>query len=511
MNEHGHRAIAKIVNSQIGGRFLDQNLLQGATDPDKGEVRSYRGDEYKHHFDNQSFGASHKDANDICRVVWFHALNARRYWLSGGADWSAFHFGVATHFLMDGLIVSPSVDAEQHSRGDRAFAARAKKLKAKTPMVDAEVDRTAAEQSLLKLLPLFGQNDPGSTDGAVQTLTTIALAVTAPRAPKAFVRAGQNICGQLQEESNALCQSYEAVVRGLTAKQIPVLARVAEDNFQGSTFLRRSLAVDGAYKRLGVGNLSIVSRARCWTYRMAIRACLSLTGLPVGLKTERCRHRNAFDAIRGKFDKQVGDVERSWSDQDGWFDLTSDPRQWRGLADQQASMRVVAEFKNTKDARRTCRQAIEALEGRYALKALPQLPKWWIGTLRDEIGNGIRGSPVHKWALGFCGSLILCVLLGLCGLVWIGLIVAAIAAAVWPFMSLLVVVLLAHCEAMADFVRKGLSARCPKCSRQLWFWVGEMANGSATCPNCKTTLEAKLMQEESLTDEEYIEVDDTGS
>jgi hypothetical protein len=26
MNEHGHRAIAKIVNSQIGGRFLDQGI-----------------------------------------------------------------------------------------------------------------------------------------------------------------------------------------------------------------------------------------------------------------------------------------------------------------------------------------------------------------------------------------------------------------------------------------------------------------------------------------------------
>jgi hypothetical protein len=511
MNEHGHMAIAKIVNSQIGGRFLEQDLLRGSTDPDKGEVRSYRGDEYKHHFDNQSFGASRKDANDICRVVWFHALNARRYWLSGGADWSAFYFGVATHFLMDGLIVSPSVDTEQHARSDRAFAARAKKLKARRPNVDAEVDRVAAEQSLLNLMPSFGRNDPGSTDGAVQTLTTMALAVTAPRAPKAFVEAGQNICSQLQKESNALCQSYEAVVRGLAAKQIPVLAKVAEDKFQGSAFLRRSLAVDNAYKRLGVGNRSIASRAGCWAYRLAIRSCLSLTGLPAGLKTERRRHLNAFDAIRRKFDMQVGDVERSWSDQDGWFDLVSDPRQWRGLADQQASTRVAAELQNTKNARQTCRQAIEELAGRYALKALPQLPKWWIGTVRDEVGNGIRGSPVHKWALGFCGSLILCVLLGLCGLVWFGLTVAAIAAGVWPLMSLLVVCLLAHCEAMAEFARKGFSARCPKCSRQLWFWVGEMTNGSATCPSCRTTLAAELMQEESLTDEEYIEVDDTGS
>lgn len=498
MNETGHQAVAKVVNHQIGDKFPLNWVLTGSTDPDTGNVSRYTGDESKHHYDSGTAGGRPHDASSIVRVVWRHTEHARRCWLSGKTAAAAFHFGVASHFLLDGFIVSPGQNPEAHARGDRAFAAKACKLRAKAVQSDPHADRSSAENALAGVSPAFSATDPRAVPSAVEALTKMGLAVTAARAPQAYVDAGQAACARLQGRLAAILGSYQADARRIAGRHDEVLAGAADTVSEGSPFIRHSLAVRAAYLHLGRRSLSLGSRVGCLAFRLFLRAHLSPTGLPTDLPHRRRTGQHDFADARSEFRAEVERIQHSWRDQGGWFDLASDAREWGMKSKEHSGSWLREESSITASARQACRKTIEAQQCRLQVPALQELPQWWTRTLRGKIGEEMRLRP-QEFIAFCCGvTLVPLLVLAVLGLAWYGWTPAAAVAVAWALATALEVGGLCHCRALSSLVRTLYRATCPKCSHQTLLWAGALSGKAAPCPCCGVPLKVEQLEQVSI-------------
>lgn len=125
-------------------------------------------------------------SGNIQQIVYNRCASARRHWLAKDRRNAAFHFGVATHFYMDGLICSPSVNEFRHESGDREFAQAVTKAIAPYVTVPPEVRVDHIVGEIRKLSSSFGKNDLRIVANALGVLITLGHAVTAPAVPQSF-------------------------------------------------------------------------------------------------------------------------------------------------------------------------------------------------------------------------------------------------------------------------------------------------------------------------------------
>jgi len=237
MNGEAHKLVALRINQKLKNRFPVAQLLQGSVDPDEKKYGIYRGDEYKHHFDNKSLGSSRNDEEVICRVVWNRVYNARQAWLAGKKDRAAFHYGVATHFFMDGLIVSPSVNELQHEKGDRDFSRDVKRWKGLQMSAPEVAGRSLAVQALRQSRRYFGCNNSKVIGEAAQLLFTLGSAVTEDSTPQKLVDAGQQQCQELSGELKRLLADCTHSTHEELSQQPRLLRIVTQQRMQARPIL----------------------------------------------------------------------------------------------------------------------------------------------------------------------------------------------------------------------------------------------------------------------------------
>ena len=187
MNTDGHERLAELVNDALPNAMPLAALRTGAIDPDtKQSGYHYTGILSKHHFDAQGLGSHRYHGSDtIIQIVVSFCANARRYWLVGAQGDAAFAFGVASHYLVDGFICSPSVNEEIHATGDREFAHAARHLVPGN--VPAPDDRRFGNRFLEEEVRAdsgcFGRTNPADLAVAYRTLVELGEAITASIVP----------------------------------------------------------------------------------------------------------------------------------------------------------------------------------------------------------------------------------------------------------------------------------------------------------------------------------------
>jgi hypothetical protein len=246
MNGEAHSGIVSKVNQRLGRPFPERELTAGAVDPDRKVYDSYRGDEYKHHFDRISAGSSRNDTPVIRRTVWRRLKRARDSWLSGDAAGAAFHFGVASHYLLDGLILSPSVSEDEHSRGDRTFSRRVRKMSLPPGKRPRRTGTSWINQRLGSVSRFYGTNDPASLEPVCLRLAEMAAAVTDRPVPRG-----------LREEAQAHVRSTSQNLVRLRAQFDDRLETVAKavagvpgELLESSRFFQRGLGCRAVLRRM---------------------------------------------------------------------------------------------------------------------------------------------------------------------------------------------------------------------------------------------------------------------
>lgn len=446
VNSQGHRLAAKLVNESLGGPFPEESLLAGSVDPDRPtNGRTYQGIYSKHHYDLCIGGTSRYHGEDtVMQIVLETALAARRFWIEGKHDSSAFEFGVATHFLLDGLICSPSVDADVHSFGDRAFAQKASDVR--LPTISRADDSLYGISFLMDVVEsiedCFGETDPDHLVEACTALAQIGKAVVAPEIP---MQMEADVAHSIRRLRDSLCRKRTEFADGL---------ELAEEGIGDRT-------VHAAVEETSV------SRRRAFLLAAAIFT------EPLKHNQDECRgiempivrkaladQEERYDKARGALASVLRRPEQIPGDYDGdWYCVARKNAEY--VNEWASEVRNAGDELNAfwRDRRlRLNRLILLRLRQWESYWIENEVPQWWPGTHYDRIGHSVPTAMVLSVMFMVIG-------------VGSGVMLAARWKAFWGIAVLVLSVVLflyafrfiSKCKAVCQGIWRTMELNCPRC------------------------------------------------
>ncbi len=472
MNSKGHTKAARLVNTATGGVF-DQTLLElGAVDPDKNESGfSYTGKEAKHHHDDQpeGLGRTH-DERDITEVVSAHCLEARRYWLDGKLQAASFEFGVATHYLLDGLICSPSIDVNRHAEGDRLFTLA---FLGYVPAEIAPLDRSGygrafVQSQLDSLQSYWGKTDLASVDEAYAALVHLARAIAAP-----------SVLAETQTRREVILETQTAKTVAAWAELENGLAQAKPAYEQA---LRESLGslTKGRAMTLGVFAVSReVSRTTtAGLFRRLVSWVEPLFTWPLRLKWNACL-RPVVGAEVAKTQRAQTEAEQALRKCDSAVDATWYPAGAGASSGPEAAAAIVLPQEQKRQA--AYAQAETFYKKTKAAYAKAYVKRLWPESVPDRIGRFFEENPGYKFiALGLVFLLATCTALVAVSVKSVGaFVVFALVAGAGVF----ALKAISCWQEVSITFWKRVPFVCPKCKTDQELWV-HLEETEATCSSC---------------------------
>ena len=471
MNSKGHTRAARLVNTAAGGVF-DQALLElGAVDPDKTESGfSYAGKEAKHHHADgpEGLGQAH-DERDITEVVTARFVEARRYWIEGKLQAASFEFGVATHYLLDGLICSPSIDAGRHAEGDRLFTLA---FLGHVPVEIAPMDhrgygRAFVESQLKTLQAYWGKNDLGSVDTSYAALVQIARAVTAPAvvaevqlaADKALELQAQKTVAAISELTGALPQAIEQYREGLSdsLKALRNPSAIKIGLFAASRYYTPA-AKFSLFRWLVSLVEPMVTRGIWRTWKRQVLSLFS--------KAEANIQTATAEADRAIYQSGAG-LDAAW------YTVSGEPGFNQAAA-------AVAMVQQTKLAAKKTDAGVQykTIEAAYTKS---YAKRFWPGSTPDRIARFFEENPGYKMVV-LGGLLLVLTCMSVAWVVtksWVAFWLVAVVAVVGFFAMKAI-----SCwQEVAVLFWKRVPFTCPKCKAEQEQWV-HIEETEATCSAC---------------------------
>ena len=245
MDATGHEILVTKVNAQLPRPFPPDELCAGAVQPDTEAAGRYTDNEYKHHYDEGAPGVPRRDAAGIRDTVWRKIAEARRHWLSGNEARAAICFGVASHYLVDGLTVSLEVDESAFKEADAAFTEGVNNLPAPQMERPDLADSRYAEAALQEVVPLFGRNRPEDLPAACQALFRIGLAVTEELHPDRLLAKAEEHLARLREFVDRELAAYDRQSHESARRCVRDLWADAKNGLQDSSFCIKGIALAG--------------------------------------------------------------------------------------------------------------------------------------------------------------------------------------------------------------------------------------------------------------------------
>jgi len=371
MTKDAHIAIVTLVNRVLGSPFPATELRKGAIAPDVN-----RGTD-KHHYDDRPHSTKRRGKHEITIDIRDEVWKARRCVLVEDFRQAAFHFGVGSHYLLDGLIVSPAVDYQAHARVEGQLSrlgCRLNKLQVPpNPLSDSQY----AERSLEEASVYFGSNQKDALVKACAVLVRLGQAVAEERTPLLLLARGQHIIDEFRAELSATApRSFEWLKDTLERMTRDVLSKPLRWLRVSDRAVRR-LAVIGLLRRRAP---FLVFRYEAFIWWRALRK--------IDLRF-RPRAREALGQAAGMLrDVALRAVRAVGQRQfrDPWFDLRRAVNKWKSDIQQKTDealselrMRFTEASKKFEMRREQCLQ--RALEGR-----LEGLMRSWRRTLRYRLG-----------------------------------------------------------------------------------------------------------------------------
>lgn len=477
MNSTGHKRVVELVNSQLTIKLPDEKLLAGSIDPDVSIYDSYTGIESKHHYDEGTGRGRPHTARDIQKIVYQRCLIARQHWLSNDRNRAAFHFGVATHYYMDGFICSPSIDENGHRQGDYQFTKTVAKTTAPAVNVTSfEINTNDVVKQIQKLSSSFGENDTGIVKNALEVLITIGECLTAANIPPRFPASLQEILNdystRIASSTNDFQEKFldgNAYIFLLSTFIQQSVKKSLESSF-AMRFTLTAYCLDSNNKR------SILS-----VFFFIVRGHFRL-----GIKKESCK---AFDSLvdqytelsRSAYTKSCSSMQQvSMADTD-WYS--------RGDMDQ-IRKKVLGEACSINDQYLALSQKLKRkkhdivdsqlamAESSILLQTMKDGRDPWKDKLVSRIGKECLDTPFLKYA---CSSLplllpiffmflppheisILLVLLSLC-----------LSVCIW--------IIAFMCQVISSALYEKIIFDCPKCLAKVEVWRIKNEQNT-TCPEC---------------------------
>ena len=483
MNAKAHKEAACSVNRHISNPFPERPLAKGAADPDKRRT-SYKGKERKHHYDISLMTLfSNRDEHGpstIRSIVWKRVVRARRAWLRGKRSQAAFQFGVASHYLMDGLITSGSVDKREHQSGDRRFS---KKILSAVPYSDPIklhnlADKNFAQQNLSRCRKFFGQNDPNIAIRAWVLLVRIAAAVTEDPVPDKVKGEAEDRIEQGEKHISGLYRSFETVVHNLR-EELPVWIRSRiNEVWKQNGFTKRCLSINEMYRAQDKFNPSVVSRVGAWLFKNGCIKPIVRTVRDLKKQQKRKRKR-LWKEIRVDF-RQIG---KTWSSQKGWFNVKEYlKKQRKGIREKIKKCRKdeSAQLKKIKH------QANSLSDHELKPKAVSHLAEWWPHTFRYRLAKITAGQTWNKGLIALISFVPFYIpsLIFVIQKMWHRLGFAILCYLPWIIYALIHI---KHYENLNLWMHLKLTVSCPRCTQR--FSVNQGLKGlHVRCPSCETEL-----------------------
>jgi len=474
MYDTAHELIAQKINRQLKHPFPPNALLHGAIDPDK--KSGYTGDEYKHHYDDVSIGAGRHDRQTILNVVWRHVRRARDSWLKEDKEGSAFEFGIASHYLTDGLIISPSADKEKHTYGDSAFSTEVRKLR---PFSVEFPDRTGerfVQGHLKEISKYFGQNNPKTIIDAYRCLLTIGLAVSEDPVPEGVSTEIEDLSKRCREKLASLLHLYEQSIERFKESLPFIVWKRAQNILENSAFCRKGLGLKELFARLERANFSPLAHLGEWLFRRRLRKVIHKKPA-----IWRRNSRRKTKQILASYYSILLRLRRSLSS-DRWYSVEHSFAEWTQAARQAEWEQESSYAEIEQEFRRKEREEIKKCLTTTRRTALRQLPDWWIGSQPDRIGywcannKGARCLPI---LLPVMLAYLVCLRYLFAG-GYVVAILSGLGALLWLAFSCLE---LRQMQIVSTFVRQKVRFRCPICNGKVKIWIG-FTSHRVTCPRC---------------------------
>jgi len=444
MNTDSHRLFAEKLNKSCGLGFPSRALMEGAADPDDKVREVYNGDEYIHHFN-----ASRKPVSVACNVVWRRVKAARSCWLNGDKEGAAHHFGVATHFLTDGFIISPGIDEDAHYLGDATFGAAVRRLNPTKIDFPNLGGADFAEKTLSTTMPLFGCNEASKILVAFEAAAKMGFCVTEPSVPTELSRWGAGAVKALGNQLAASSQSFAETVRALADKQAGTAPQAASDVSGSFRFLQHALAVDEAYARMGKRNPSLLARLGCRLYIRSVSKRVLTNRFRNSLASRKKRVWATAEGASKDLDRKIGQVWNEWRAHNGWFRMDETVQAWRSQTRRITSQRQRELEKISEQGEESVEKEVLNAADPQRAQALHQMPDWWFQSTRIRIGRFGADLDRALWPASFCTFLIPCLLMvlvlfpfggwpaaGLIGILWLSVSFTwarALKHWIWPF------------------------------------------------------------------------------
>lgn len=386
MNGKAHSGIVLKVNQALGGPFPENELAAGAVDPDRKVYGSYRGDEYKHHFDGVSTGSSRNDTPVIRRTVWRRLQRARESWLCGDTAGAAFHFGVASHYLLDGLILSPSVSEDEHSRGDRTFSRRVRKMSLPPGNRPRRTGTAWVDQRLGSLSRFYGTNDPASLEPVCLRLAEMAAAVTDGAVPAGLQ---EEAVARVREAARSLSHHREEF-RDRLGTVPETVAGLPGELLESSSFFQRRLGCRAAVRRMPGWHYWPGMSVGWWLFRWVV-SLRARERVQQPLSSHRSRSEELVSECRSDLRASCGPWER-----DGWYRCSGcrSEAHSRLKTARERDEETVGEA--MEEVRARCERRKEHAVSMAEDAAAGRLPEIWKGSMSDRIGRFFAGNTGTK-------------------------------------------------------------------------------------------------------------------
>lgn len=478
MNTESHRLFVEKLNKCYGFGFPLNALREGAADPDEKVKEQYAGNEYLHHFN-----PARKPRSVSGEVVWLRVKAARSYWLGGNKERAAHHFGVATHYLTDALIVSPGIDADAHYLGDAKFGAAVRRLSPNRVSLPNLGGAAFVEKTLSTTMPLFGCNDAGKIRAAFDAAARMGFCVTEPSVPHELSRWGADAVKALEDQLVSSSRSFEHWVQAYANEQAARAPDAATDVYGRSRFFQHALAVDAAYAKMGERNPSVVARLGCRLYVRSVSKRLLTNGFHSSLSSRRERVLASAKGSSESLDRTFRKVASDWAPHDGWFRISGTVQAWRSQTRKVTSQHESELQKAIESGDESVQEQIAGAAEPQRARALHEMPEWWFQSTRMRIGRFGADLDRALWPASFCTFLIPCLLLALALFPFWGWPTVGLIGVLWLSISFAWGRALKHWMRLSHFWSEAVEAECPTCSQEIWIWPKNQGN-SQKCPHC---------------------------
>jgi hypothetical protein len=460
MNTDGHERIAELVNWGIGKAFPEAELKAGSSDPDTKQCgRSYVGPLSKHHYDpGGSESGRYHGTDTIAAIVIHRCRAARSCWLANRRRAAAFEFGVATHFFMDGLICSPSVDDPVHTAGDLHFARATRHLMADPVNRPDEREFCAAylNAQLGAAAGHFGRTDPADVKFAYVMLVRLGYAVTAPDVPALLQERSLAARKLLEQYLQSHWNTLSRWVAEESLKLPEKIGATAREAIDGSRFIWFSIAVTQYRQRGEVGGLSLSFLPAAW---FGWRICRHFKR-PFREALQKCL--GSMNAARTNTSGLKTEWDTEWYPIAGF--LENHRRECARRTDE-----WTARAESSKSAHRTkMAETLQAWKDRWVVT---EFPSRWANSFPDQVGhNGKFVAALCVGALATAGI--------------VGAVAVAVRLVVWAL-----VLALPLCF-FALFAWR-LWRVCAQVCERIWH------RGEIHCPHCRLRSEIEALHSET--------------